>query len=166
MKGLWIALVAVGGLALFGFLVVYEMHFQKVVGDMGEMQSSMSRLESNLGQSLGSLEDLSSLGGQLSSIRPELRKVNRQLTAVRGNTEAVQVLPALKRSLKPLIALGDQIAVLDRSIRVLPGVAKDIDELTAYIARLSTDMRNIRQVMKDVKRHVRNLDRKTGPPPP
>lgn len=46
-KAAWIPLAAIGGLALFGFLVVYEVHFLKVVGDMDEMQSSMSKLEGN-----------------------------------------------------------------------------------------------------------------------
>lgn len=158
--------LAAGAIALFAFLVVYEVHFVTVVNDMGEMNQRMQTLS----RSLASVRGIDDMRDELKKLGPELTTVNRQLSAVRRNTRAVEALPGLERRLAPVAQqmrdLRTEIGLMRSAIDPLQPMAGDVAGMRAGIARLLGDIEAIEAEMQQVRRHVSNIDRKTGPPPP
>lgn len=172
-----------GAAALFAFLIVYEVHFVTVVNDMSEMNARMKKLS-------GSLSGVSSIGEmnkELKQLGPQLVTVNSQLRAVRRNTQAVTVLPRLEQRLAPISGemrdLKSEIVLMRSAIGPLQPMASDLHGMRSAIgplAPMAGDVRGMRGTiaellaqiqalegqMDEVRTHVRNIDRKTGPSPP
>lgn len=158
--------LAAGAVTLFVFLVVYEVHFVTVVNDMGEMNQRMKTLS----RSLASVRGIDDMRDELKKLSPELTTVNRQLSAVRRNTRAVTALPRLEQHLAPVAQqmrdLRAEIGLMRAAIDPLQPMAGDVAGMRAGIAQLLGDIEAIEAEMEQMRKHVSNIDRKTGPPPP
>jgi hypothetical protein len=176
--------VGVGALAVVLLLIVLLWQMNEHVGSLddrtGVLQRQIVGGPSSRGPALQSsvrdiLPTLREVRGKLRDVSADtsnitlLRSVDTQLGTLERNTQMIAVLPQLNQQLQAIAVLPqllDEIKALRRDTAQIPTLATRLDNVGRELRAVQQSVGALPPILDDMRGHLENIDRKTGPAPP
>jgi hypothetical protein len=95
--------------------------------------------------------------------------VDTQLGTLGRNTQMIAVLPQLNQQLQAIAVLPqllDEIKALRRDTGQIPTLADRLDNVGRELRAVQQSVGALPPILDDMRGHLENIDRKTGPAPP